>query len=256
MMLTYGTKKLIKMCRVHSLYSAALILFLVLYIRPLQGSALRGLLEGACPFHSQYGQDEYLERNFFKGKRGGVYVDLGAYHPYEISNTAFFDKCRSWTGLCVDANKHRAQLFEGQRSCKFVHACLTAPNVVKSTLQNMDSEDRLGTGHEVVPCTPINKILKDAGITHIDYLSRDVEGQEWAVLQQLNFTQISVRAISVETWHGNRTAIRDYLQDAGFVHAAELGADDIYYWHGAPWLPSATRKWRTEVRGIRPHKEF
>jgi hypothetical protein len=120
----------------------------------------------------------------------------------------------------------------------------------------MDSEDYLGSGHTRVPCVPINKILKEHGINHIDYLSVDVEGHEWQVIRQLNFSQITVSAISVETWHGNHTVIRDYLEDAGFVHAAELGADDIYLWRGAPWLPPNNKQLREDVRNAKLHKDF
>jgi FkbM family methyltransferase len=242
----------------HPCTTVGVLLLLLLSVTPSNGSA-RGLsLRGnECgTFHSQYSQDEYLERNYFKGKKHGVYVDLGAYNPTELSNTAYFDKCRGWSGLCVDANPTRAALFEGQRSCKFIHACLTDPAVKKAIIRDMDSEDYLGSGHTVVPCLPVTQILKENGISHIDYLSIDVEGHEWQVIRQLNFTQISVKVISVETWHGNRTAIRDYLEDAGFVHAAELGADDIYYWHGAPWLPAGNKRLRADVRNAKLHKEF
>lgn len=32
----------------------------------------------------------------------GVYVDVGAHEPLEISNTAFFDLCLGWKGLCIE----------------------------------------------------------------------------------------------------------------------------------------------------------
>lgn len=31
-----------------------------------------------------------------------MYVDVGAHHPLDISNTAFFDLCLGWKGLCIE----------------------------------------------------------------------------------------------------------------------------------------------------------
>ena len=43
-------------------------------------------------FYSQSGQDRFLLENFFRGKRGGVFVDVGAYDGETYSNTLFFEK--------------------------------------------------------------------------------------------------------------------------------------------------------------------
>jgi hypothetical protein len=228
---------------------------LVVYVKSL-GRSLRGSLQNKCMFHSQYNQDSFLEKNYFRGKKNGIYLDLGAYSPYEISNTAFFDSCYDWTGICIDANPNRAAEFAKHRSCEFISTCLTYSTIKKTTTTNMDFEDHINDGMVPVSCTPIMKILKDRKIKHIDYLSIDIEGQEWAVLQQLNFSEISVDAISIETWHGNRTVIRDYLQDSGFVHAAELGADDIYFMREKPYLPPNIKIWRNTIRTLRPIKEY
>src|SRR5947207_13570279 len=56
----------------------------------------------AVKFYSQVGQDRFLLENFFRGKRGGVFLDIGAYDGETLSNTLFFEKTMGWTGLCVE----------------------------------------------------------------------------------------------------------------------------------------------------------
>jgi hypothetical protein len=208
-----------------------------------------------CRFHGQYHQDEFLERNLFRGKRGGLYVDLGAYHPTDLSNTAYFDRCLRWSGLCIDANPHRIANFKtstAARTCEPIHACLTDPVIPHSRIPNHDSEDRLSTTFGTpVQCIPIIQILRNRRIRYVDFLSIDIEGQEWPVLRSWNFSEIHVTAIAVETWHGNRTEIMDYLEDVGFRHAADLGADDIFLWHGIPWLPPNLPTLRAAVRAAK-----
>ena len=53
-------------------------------------------------FYSQVGQDRFLLENFFRGRRGGVFLDIGAYDGETLSNTLFFEKTMGWTGLCVE----------------------------------------------------------------------------------------------------------------------------------------------------------
>src|SRR5262249_35133335 len=52
--------------------------------------------------YSQCGQDRFLLENFFKGKRNGVFVDVGAYDGERFSNTLFFEKTMGWRGLCIE----------------------------------------------------------------------------------------------------------------------------------------------------------
>ena len=36
----------------------------------------------------QWHQDWFVYNNFFRGKKNGLYIDIGAYEPFELSNTA------------------------------------------------------------------------------------------------------------------------------------------------------------------------
>jgi hypothetical protein len=53
-------------------------------------------------FFSAAGQDRFLLEHFFKGKRGGVFVDIGA--GAADSNTLFFERAMAWRGLCTAAD--------------------------------------------------------------------------------------------------------------------------------------------------------
>ena len=53
-------------------------------------------------YYSQYKQDQFLNENFFKNKRNGIFVDIGAYDGIELSNSYFFEKHLEWKGLCVE----------------------------------------------------------------------------------------------------------------------------------------------------------
>ncbi len=204
-------------------------------------------------FYSQFGQDAYLAKNVFaSAAAAAVYVELGAYHPTRFSNTALFDKCFGWRGLCIDMNPFHKSLFEAQRTCEFVHTCV-AQN--RTHIDYYPTDNELGDGKEGVSrvaCEPFDRLLDRFKIAHIDFLSIDIEGGEMGALRTFPFDRVSVHAILVETWHIGKTDVFDFLEDRGFVHAAELGPDDLFVATGAtPWLPAQTAAWRKAIRGAR-----
>ena len=53
-------------------------------------------------FFSRSGLDQLLFENFFRGKRGGVFVDAGAADGETSNNSLFFERFMDWRGLCVE----------------------------------------------------------------------------------------------------------------------------------------------------------
>src|SRR5215471_8305446 len=75
-------------------------------------------------YHSEHGQDRWLEENIFRGRRGGVFVEFGALDGLETSNTLFFERERGWDGLLIEANPRSfcGLLSSGRRACKVLAA--------------------------------------------------------------------------------------------------------------------------------------
>jgi len=69
------------------------------------------------PYYAQFGQDKYLNEEVFKNKRGGVFVEIGAYDGITLSNTYFFEKEMGWTGVCVEPIPERFSQLKTNRKC-------------------------------------------------------------------------------------------------------------------------------------------
>lgn len=52
-------------------------------------------------FFAAAGQDRFLLDTFFRGKRQGCFLELGASAAEGASNTLFFERCMGWRGLLV-----------------------------------------------------------------------------------------------------------------------------------------------------------
>ena len=72
---------------------------------------------------SQYGEDVFLHK-FFRGQRNGFYIDVGAHHPFQLSNTAYL-WANGWNGVNVDASSAAIRLFNRVRPSDLkIHAAV------------------------------------------------------------------------------------------------------------------------------------
>lgn len=175
-------------------------------------------------FHSQYGQDRFVDRAIFQGMFGGVFVDIGAHDGVEFSNTCMFERDRRWTGLCVEPNPDTYTTLASNRRCKTLQAAIGGTNGAASFIKVSGSgmlamhsglvetfdarrrerldwvvENLHGARSETsVPVLRLNDALRNAGIDEVHYLSIDTEGSELAILSSFDFDAVKVHLIEVE----------------------------------------------------------
>lgn len=64
--------------------------------------------------YSQVGQDKFAI-DMLNGKNNGVYVEIGAYHSIDISNTYMLEKDYGWTGVSFEIVQERVNEFNLNR---------------------------------------------------------------------------------------------------------------------------------------------
>lgn len=201
-------------------------------------------------FYSQYQQDQYVYENFFKNKKNGIFVDIGAHDGITLSNTYFFEQTMGWTGICIEPIPEVYTQLKNNRSCLCVQGCIfdhkkSAPflrisgwaEMLSGILENYDPQhvkriqweiDLNGGQSEViyVKCYNLTQLLLDHHIQHVDYLTIDTEGGELGILQSIDFSRIEIDVIEVENnYHGPFQA---FLEPLGYKKICDLGPDEIY----------------------------
>lgn len=74
-------------------------------------------------YHSQMGQDLFLNRWIFKDGGPGFFVDVGAFDGTLGSNTFYFEKRLGWTGVAFEPNPPAFAELTRNRSCQAIQAC-------------------------------------------------------------------------------------------------------------------------------------
>ena len=194
-------------------------------------------------FHSQDNQDKYLETNIFKGYKNGFYVDVGAHDGISINNTLYFEKNNNWRGINIEPIKKVFDKLVINRPNNINLNCAVCNNdgetdflcntgyteMISGIKDNFDIRhlDRLQRENiqyesitEVikVETKKLETILYENDISHINYLSIDVEGAEFEVIKSINFDKVFIDVIGFENNYNDVSLpIVEYLQNKGFI---------------------------------------
>lgn len=201
--------------------------------------------------YSQHGQDRFVAEVLFNGRRGGVFVDVGAHDGVTFSNSCLLERAYGWTGVCIEAAPRPFALCARNRTCTTLNlAAAAGPGTLEflevegpaemlsgvaagmspAHLRRIEREIERGGGAArriSVPARPLADVLDEIGIGDIDYLSIDVEGGEVGVLTGLFLRPRRVGAITAENNDGDPAAAR-LLRRFGFLRLCRMGADDVF----------------------------
>lgn len=160
------------------------------------------------PSFSQFGEDQFLMR-YFESQSDGFYVDVGAYHPFNGSNT-FLLSDRGWRGLNLEpAPDGLAQLRRHRpRDINLPLAVASVEGEVQFSLAGafagIVSDERpwgdMTAATVTVKARPLAAILDDhlpTGQT-IDLLDVDCEGLDLDVLRSNDWDRYRPRLVLAE----------------------------------------------------------
>ena len=194
-------------------------------------------------FHSQDNQDEYLETNIFKGYKNGFYVDVGAHDGITINNTLYFEQNNNWRGINIEPIKKVFDKLVINRPNNINLNCAVCNNdgeidflcntgyteMISGIKDNFDirhlyrlqcENEKYGSTTEVikVETKKLETILNENCISHVNYLSIDVEGAEFEVIKSINFDKVFIDVIGFENNYNDVSVpIVEYLQNKGFI---------------------------------------
>jgi len=194
-------------------------------------------------FYSQDNQDSYLETNVFKGYKNGFYVDVGAHDGISYNNTLYFEKNNNWTGINIEPIKSVFDKLVSNRPdninlnyaicnnegetefyCNTNYTEMISG--IKDTfhskhLERLERENNeTGSTTEVIKVNTrkLETIFDENKVSHVNYLSIDVEGAEFEVIKSINFDKVFIDVIGFENnYDESSIPIIEYLQDKNFV---------------------------------------
>jgi hypothetical protein len=191
--------------------------------------------------YSQHGQDLWV-LHVLDGKRGGFFLDTGAYEPILDSNTYLLEKEYDWRGICVEPNKILFDKLRANRKYVIEAALSSKPGFEKwISCGGLSGFDRCITGPDrervsqavggnlqkstsVISTISIQQLFDFASFDlkipeTIDYWSLDTEGSELELLESFPWDGYKVKLLTVE--HNGiepkRTDTQKFLKSKGYT---------------------------------------
>lgn len=201
-------------------------------------------------YFSQYGQDKYLHETFFKDRRHGVFVEFGALDGLLDSNSLYFERELSWTGILIEPNPTAfARLEVNRPACTNLNVAI-GDSVGQRPFLRIDGglygwsglADDIEPEHrdriaEYVEPDAVARIqvevrdlrwLAEQHAPHpIDLMSIDTEGSEERIMRSFPWDTLKVAVFCIEN-NFNNYSIDDLMASHGYVKAARIGPDDIF----------------------------
>jgi len=197
----------------------------------------------------------FLEKNIFKGYKNGFFIDVGAHDGIIINNTLDFEKYNNWTGINIEPiKKAYDRLIINRPNCININCAicnydgsaefycnsgfteLTSglkdtydtrhfDRLKKDTMNNPlwydyeNSNNKVKTNTELITVNTkkLETICGEQKISHINFLSIDVEGAEFEVIKSINFDKVFIDVIGFENnYEDTSILIIQYLQSNNF----------------------------------------
>jgi FkbM family methyltransferase len=215
------------------------------------------LFSGGIKGHfGQWAEDVLIRKLFDKSKKNGVYLDIGSYHPFAHSNTAYF-WMKGWRGFNVDANPHTIKIFNKYRpsdtniwtaivpaadydnGTRQVSLMLPAKADYSSgvaatgTVNDSVGNERGFSETLKVPAMSVASLLKNENIKNIDYLNVDIEGYDEIILSEIDFSMVAPTVVTVEDYSDDfeilvSSGITNLMKKNGYALAGRAGPTSIF----------------------------
>jgi FkbM family methyltransferase len=214
-------------------------------IQPSRPEGLSTELDRYAPKHYSERNEEIIIRHFFTDRRNGIFLDVGAYHYKNGSNTYYLEKNLDWSGIAVDANAEFARGYQENRpKTTFFNFFVSDKSdeqadffvvrdpghLTKSTAVPGFVSGRKTEKTKVSTIT-LNDLLAKLALKKIDFLSLDIELWEPYALAGFDIEKYRPDLVCVEAHRQVRNQILDYFTKHDYVRLDQYFLFDQRNWY-------------------------
>jgi FkbM family methyltransferase len=182
----------------------------------------------------------------FEDQRG-FFCEFGAADGATLSNTIFLKKL-GWDGILAEPSIRWHELLSANRHCKISYECLYPvsgkqvvfnevddgmfSSLMEFSESDMHANRRINGFEYPVESISLEDLLRRyEAPDHVDFLSIDTEGSEFAILEAFDFSSFTFGAIFFEhNFTENRESIHEILSVKGYIRIfSKISRSDDWY---------------------------
>lgn len=200
------------------------------------------------PNRNSQDEEEWFIRDYFKDRRGGTFVDVGANHYRNSSKTYYLETALGWSGLAIEPQRDFSEGYARNRPrTKFLPFFISDVSNKTARLYIIDKKREVsssdpafvqgfGTPDEVreVPTLTLNDLLDAQRLRRLDFLSIDVELHEPKVLKGFDIDRFKPSLVCIEALGPVRQQILNYFAEHRYVLVGKYVWVDLQNMYFAP----------------------
>src|SRR5271163_428626 len=190
-------------------------------------------------FKSQFGEDRLLYE-YFREKKAGYYVEVGACDGIYASNTFFFEQI-GWNGVLIEpipelAERCRTTRPRSQVICGAAVSPNSPDHIDFEVVEGWEALSSVSLKRDrfydyqpnvrtiSVTARTLDTMLEEANPGQIDFLTIDVEGQEWQVLQGFTISRWQPEIVILERWGSvPDQRVMGYMHENNYIYKRTTG---------------------------------
>jgi FkbM family methyltransferase len=193
------------------------------------------------PSHYSEHAEEWILKDFFKDRRDGVFVEVGANHHQRSSNTYYLEHALGWSGVAIEPQvKFSAGYREHRPRTTFVPLFISDVSNQHAVLYVTDKNDSVASGvreftelwGETTPTPATTSTLDDVldrlKIKRIDFMSMDIELAEPKALAGFSIQRFNPELVAVEAHLPVRQQILEYFARNQYVPVGRYWRADAH----------------------------
>lgn len=185
----------------------------------------RALAEAYGPTRNSEDYEEWIIRDFFRDRRGGFFVDVGANHYQRYSNTYYLETSLGWSGIAVEplvafepeyrqfrpATRFRPFFVSDHSNAEAKLYVLESNKLVSSADKSFTERYGADAREIAVRTITLNDLLEAEGVARIDFMSIDIELHEPQALAGFDIARYRPALVCIEALAEVRQEIIDYF---------------------------------------------
>jgi FkbM family methyltransferase len=197
----------------------------------MSATELAGFKKKYGPDHFSEREEEWLIRDYFQDRPGGVFVDVGANHYKVASKTYYLESRLGWSGIAIEPQREFADEYKAYRPrTRFLPFFVSNQSNHTARLYLRRRKDQVASSNEAfvksfgdpaevrdVPTMTLDDILDSEKIQRFDFLSMDIELHEPQALEGFDIERFKPSLVCVEGLLPVRQQILDYFAGHGYV---------------------------------------
>lgn len=199
-------------------------------------------------FFSECGQDKIVKDTFFKNQKDGFFVEIGAFDGLQGSNCYHFERFMNWKGIAIEASPTQFNKLKKNRNCQLYNVALSSTKKTVefyevtegfTQMSGINNVNYQNSFNRIInkSKSKINKIKINSTVFSdiipnnqiIDLVSIDIEGNEFEVLNSIDYNIYEIKVIILENNIPEKLNYLKFFTEKNYSYYDRVGMDEIYY---------------------------